>query len=720
MMPPGVPSLCISSNRRFAFVADNAGFLHKCELSGQRSHSKTFLFAIKRIVSICADQTGSSVMILYIDEVMRTTDIPETEAHINAHTCNLFTEWPQSICLASFSGNDYSLMLKTSTAGVVVHSLASTNTLTSVHIGGINFTDDFLSQCSLNHITAIRSSVSIVSDADGKFVLGAKDRVLEFYKESKILQAVTMDRPVLCVAISDDGGAACSLIIGSQVDLFTVDRTGLRWSHHAKLHFVSTVTKIAISSSCLYMLVALDNGCVQVWNVLEKKQRNRTNIAFDNAPVLHSDSDAKSSVSRSFVDDGPMENLISHGLVLFMALIENNDCFTSVVFDSSGDLGEWRFPYEFLKHPTAVIANRPSTAVYNSLSFNCGSSSSIIWANATSGNLTTLSSTGDLSVTSLSSGVRVAKTLLSSIFRINCVSAIEQSEFSVDPELRYVLGYQDGCIRLINRSWSCEFEGKVHHAAVTCIDTVARTHRTVSLIGFEDASLVLFDISSRARICTLPKQHTSSIASVQLYKDTGLSLGQDRQIAVWDLTLRRVKMVITSISNVVACSFALASTLVYSVSDDAKLRVHSTESHKERFSFYVNRKPTCMNVLQNGNKVVCGHQNGDVIVYNVQRRLMSFKLEGHASSVTSVFFVSECPFPFPDAGGSQTQDFEGEGSLKDFAMILSTSNDMSAIIWSPLLTSYQLNLWNSSVMPHAQIEANSSAINRYQARRKGL
>ena len=255
-----------------------------------------------------------------------------------------------------------------------------------------------------------------------------------------------------------------------------------------------------------------------------------------------------------------MQNIISHGLVIFVTLIEDNDSFLSIIFDSSGALGEWKFPHENLKNPTSVIANRPGHAVYNSISYNCGLSSTVCWANITEGLLTTLSVTGDLSVTSLSPGSRVAKTLLASNFRINCVSVVKRSEICADSELRFVLGYQDGCIRLINQSWSCDFEGKVHQAAITCIDTFARTHRTLSLIGFSDASLVLFDVSSRVRICTLPKQHTASIASVQMYKDIGLSLGQDRQINVWDLTLRRVKLVIASLSNFVACSFALAST----------------------------------------------------------------------------------------------------------------------------------------------------------------
>lgn len=709
--------MCISSNHRVAFVADNCGYLHECELSGQRSHSKSFLFAIKRMLAICCDHTGSSVMILYIDEVMRGTDIPESEKHINAHTCNLFTEWPQSVCIASFSGADCSLILKIGTAGVVVHSMVATSTLSNVHVGGLSFTEDFLSQCSSNNMTAIRSSVNIVMDIEGRFVLGAKDRVFEIYKERKVLQSVIMDRPILCVAISPDGNAACSLIIGSQVDIFTPDRAGIRWTHHAKLHFTSTVTGIAISSGCLYMLTAIDNGCVQVWSVFEKKQRNRTNIAYETSPVIGSETDSKSLLSRSFVDDGPMQNIISHGLVIFMALIEDNDSFLSIIFDSSGALGEWKFPHENFKNPTSVIANRPGHAVYNSISYNCGLSSTVCWANITEGLLTTLSVTGDLSVTSLSSGSRVAKTLLASNFRINCVSVVKRSEICADSELRFVLGYQDGCIRLINQSWSCDFEGKVHQAAITCIDTFARTHRTLSLIGFSDASLVLFDVSSRVRICTLPKQHTASIASVQMYKDIGLSLGQDRQIIVWDLTLRRVKLVISSLSNFVACSFALASTLLYSISDDAKLRVHSTESHKERFSFNVNPKPTCMNVLQSGNKVVCGHQNGDVIVYNVQRRLPAFKLEGHASSVCSVFFVLSCSFPLPET--VEVSDLEKEESDTEFSMILSTSNDMSAIIWSPLLTSFQLNLWNSSAVSSANIEANPHTIRRSSPHKKG-
>jgi hypothetical protein len=712
-----VPRLCISANRRVAFVADDTGRLHECELLGQRSHSKSFLFAMKRMLAICCDHTGSSVMIMYIDQVMRATDIPEFEAHIDAHTCNLFTEWPQSVCIASFLGADCSLILKTSTSGVDAHSMVASSALANMHVGGLRFTDDFLSQCSSNNITAIRSTVNIVNDSGGRFVIGAKDRVLEIYKESRNLQAFTMDRPVLCVAISPDGNAACSLIIGSQVDIFTPDRSGMRWSHHAKFHFVSTVTSIAISSGCLYMLTALDNGCVQVWNVFEKKQRNRTNIAFESSPVSSTEPDAKSAVSRSFVDDGPMQNIIIHGLAIFMALIEDNESFSSVVFDSSGALGEWKFPYENLKHPTAVIPNRPGVTVYNSVSFNCGSSSSVSWATITGGVLCTLSSIGDLSVTSLSSGVRVAKTLVSSNFRITCVSIVDQSESSVDPELRFVLGYQDGCIRLINHSWSCEFEGKVLQAAVSCIDTVAKTHRTVSLIGFSDASIVLFDISARTRICTLPKQHTASISAVQIYKDTGLSLGQDRQIIVWDLTLRRVKLIINSVSNFVACSFALASTLLYSVSDDARLRVHSTESHKERFSFYVNPKPTCMHVLQSGNKIVCGHQNGDVIVYNIQRRLAVFKLQGHVNSVCSVFFVLSCPFPLPKA--ETMHDSENEESFREFSVILSTSSDMSAIIWSPLLTSFQLNLWNSCVVSNAQTEVNSHDVHRSPSHKKG-
>jgi hypothetical protein len=711
-----VPSVSISSNHRFAFVADNGGFLHKCELFGQRSHSKSFLFAMKRLLAICCDKTGSSVMIMYIDEVMRATDIPESEAHINAHTCNLFTEWPQSVCISSLSGASSSLILKTSTAGLAVHSMTASSALTSVNVGGLNFTDDFLSQCGSSNMTAIRSTVSIVSDAECRYVLGSKDRVLEIYKESKLLQAITMDRPILCIAIAADGSAACSLIIGSQVDIFTPDRAGMRWSHNAKLHFVSTVTRISVSSGCLYMMTALDNGCVQVWSVFEKKQRNRTNIALENSHFGHLEGDVKSALSRSFVDDGPMQNLISHGSVLHMAFIEENGGFVSVIFDSSGSLGEWTFPNEYLKHPIAVISNRPGIPVYSSLSFNCGLSSAIVWANVAAGMLTTLSSSGDMCVTSLNTGTRVAKTLLSSNFRINCVSVVEPSEFALDLDLKFVLGYQDGCIRLISRTWSCEFEGKVHHAAVTCIDTVARTHRTISLIGFVDASLVMFDVSARTRICMLPKQHTSPITCVQMYKDTGLSLGQDRQITIWDLTLRRVKMTVSSISNVVACSFALSSTLLYSVSDDSKLRVHSTESHKERFSFYVNPKPTCMHVLQSGNKIVCGHQNGDVIVYNVQRRLIAFKLEGHVSSVSSVFFVLDCPLPMP---ADDCHDSNSQESVKEFAMILSCSNDMSAILWSPLLSSYQLQLWNSSVTPQEHIEANSLAINRSPAQKKG-
>jgi hypothetical protein len=671
---------------------------------------------MKRLLAICCDKSGSSVMIMYIDEVMRATDIPESEAHINAHTCNLFTEWPQSVCVSCLSGSNSSLILKTSTAGVVVHSMTASAVLTHVNVGGLNFTEDFLTQCSSNNMTAIRSTVSIVSDVDGRYVLGSKDRILEIYKESKVLQTVTMDRPILCVAISPDGSAACSLIIGSQVDIFTPDRAGLRWSHYAKLNFVSTVNRISISSGCLYMLAALDNGCVQVWSVFEKKQRNRTNIALENSHFGHVEGDAKSALSRSFVDDGPMQNLISHGSVLHMALIEENGDFVSVIFDSSGALGEWNFPNEHLKHPVAVISNRPGTPVYNSLSFNCGLSSGIIWANVSAGMLTTLSSGGDLSVSSLSTGTRVAKTLLSSNFRINCVSVVEPSEFGSDLDLQFVLGYQDGCIRLIRRSWSCDFEGKVHNAAITCIDTVVRTHRTISLIGFVDASLVLFDVSARTRICILPKQHTSSITSVQMYKDTGLSLGQDRQIKIWDLTLRRVKMSVSSVSNVVACSFALSSTLLYSVSDDSKLRVHSTESHKERFSFFVNPKPTCMHVLQSGSKIVCGHQNGDVIVYNVLRRLIAFKLEGHVSAVSSVIFVLNCPFPFPE---ENIHDSESEESVKEFAMILSCSNDMSAMLWSPLISLNQLDLWNSSIMPQEQVEANSLAINRSPVQQKG-
>jgi hypothetical protein len=85
--------------------------------------------------------------------------------------------------------------------------------------------------------------------------------------------------------------------------------------------------------------------------------------------------------------------------------------------------------------------------------------------------------------------------------------------------------------------------------------------------------------------------------------------------------------------------------------------------------------------------------------------------------VTSVFFLLSCPFPFPE---DEPRDSEKEESVKEFAMILSCSKDMSAIIWSPLLSSYQLNLWNSSTTPHAQIEANSLAINRSMFQNKGL
>ena len=52
-----------------------------------------------------------------------------------------------------------------------------------------------------------------------------------------------------------------------------------------------------------------------------------------------------------------MQNVISHGLVIFMALIEDNDSFLSIIFDSSGALGEWKFPHENLKNTTSVIAN---------------------------------------------------------------------------------------------------------------------------------------------------------------------------------------------------------------------------------------------------------------------------------------------------------------------------------------------------------------------------
>ena len=669
------------------------------------------------MLAVCCDQAGSSILILYIDEVMHTTDIPESEGHIDAHTCNLFVQWPQSVCIASFSGADCSLILKTGTAGVVVHSMIATSALTNVYVGGSNFTDDFLSQCSSNNITAIRSTVKIVNDVDGKYIMGAKDRVLEIYKETKLLQAITMDRSILCAAISPDGSAACVLIIGSQVDIFAPDRSGLKWSHHGKLQFVSTITSIAISQGCYFMLTALDNGCVQLWSIFEKKKRRRANIALEQFASASSENDTKSFISRSLVDDGPLQNMISNGLVLFMTFVQESDNFISVIFDSSGTLGEWNFPHQQTKHQTVVVAVRPSIPVHNSLCFNCGLSSEILWADVTAGLLTTLSSTGDLNVTSLFSGARVAKTLLSPNFRVNCVSVMEQVETSVDPNLRFVMGFQDGCIRLISQSWSCEFEGKIHHAAITCIDTLRRTHRTVSLIGSVDASLVLFDISARVRICTLPKQHTASIVSVQMYKDTGLSLGHDRQITVWDLTLRRVKMVINSVSNFVACSFALNSTMLYSVSDDAKLRVHSTESHKERFSFSVNPKPKCMHVLQSGNKIVCGHLNGDVIVYNVQRRLAAFKLEGHASSVSSVSFVLKCPFPVSEA--KDAEESEHGDSIDEFAMILSTSVDMSTIIWSPLLRLPQLEQWNSIATLNSHEEANSLVINRSQSYKKG-
>jgi hypothetical protein len=157
--------------------------------------------------------------------------------------------------------------------------------------------------------------------------------------------------------------------------------------------------------------------------------------------------------------------------------------------------------------------------------------------------------------------------------------------------------------------------------------------------------------------------------------------------------------------------------MLYSVSDDAKLRVHSTESHKERFSFSVNPKPKCMHVLQSGNKVVCGHLNGDVVVYNVQRRLAAVKLEGHVSSVSSVSFVLKSPFPALAAEDSD--DAEIGDSVKEFEMILSTSVDMSTIIWSPLLRSHQLQQWNSSLASSTHEETNSLFINRSQAHTKG-
>jgi hypothetical protein len=451
---------------------------------------------------------------------------------------------------------------------------------------------------------------------------------------------------------------------------------------------------------------------------MERKQRRRTNIAFENLPAVHhSDPEAKSSVSRSFIEDGPMQSMICSGLVHFMSFVETNDGFVSVIFDSAGNLAEWNFPYKQLRQPIAIISNRPNVPVYNSLSFTCGLSSEIVWADATAGFLTLLSSSGNMSVISLSCGAKVAQTLLSSNFRISCVNVIEQ-QMSASNHLRFVLGYQDGCIRLIDHSWACEFEGKIHQATITCMDTLSRPHRIVSLIGFADATLVMFDISTRTKICTLPKQHTASIVSVQMQKDTGLSLAQDRQIIVWDLTLRRVKMVIGSTSNVVACTFALVCTLVYSVLDDGRLRVHSTESQKERFSFTVQPKPTCMHVLESGIKVVCGHQNGDVVVYNVQRRLAAFKLEGHASSISSVRFVIECPFSIFET--IDVRNSESEVSLADFSMILSTSKDMSAILWSPLISSNQLNIWNESIAAHAQTDANHLAIHRSVLPQRGV
>jgi hypothetical protein len=76
-----------------------------------------------------------------------------------------------------------------------------------------------------------------------------------------------------------------------------------------------------------------------------------------------------------------------------------------------------------------------------------------------------------------------------------------------------------------------------------------------------------------------------------------------------------------------------------------------------------------------------------------------------------------CPFPFPE---NHVHDSENDESVKEFSMILSCSNDMSAILWSPLLSSYQIDLWNSSIAPQEHIETNSLAINRNPSHKKGL
>jgi hypothetical protein len=101
----------------------------------------------------------------------------------------------------------------------------------------------------------------------------------------------------------------------------------------------------------------------------------------------------------------------------------------------------------------------------------------------------------------------------------------------------------------------------------------------------------------------------------------------------------------------------------------------------------------------------------------VQRRLAAFKLEGHVSSVSSVFFALSCPFSLPEA--EDLRDSENDGSVREFSMILSTSNDMSAIVWSPLLTSFQLKHWNSSVLSNVQAETTTHAINRSPDHKKG-
>jgi hypothetical protein len=98
--------------------------------------------------------------------------------------------------------------------------------------------------------------------------------------------------------------------------------------------------------------------------------------------------------------------------------------------------------------------------------------------------------------------------------------------------------------------------------------------------------------------------------------------------------------------------------------------------------------------------------------------LAAFKLEGHASSISSVRFVIECPFSIFET--IDVRNSESEVSLADFSMILSTSKDMSAILWSPLISSNQLNIWNESIAAHAQTDANHLAIHRSVLPQRGV